>query len=137
MAGRTEYFTYILFLCTATIVCHNSHCSVQRVHCLDSDNVLWRVVAIILSITVHRLYDAENRQFLLCRVFVQLRTCELTAAACVWQFVFTWPRKLTVCITVIRPHRSTMYVEEAYCYRPSSTVCPSVCLSHSEPCKNG
>jgi len=44
----------------------------------------------------------------------------------------------------IRPHRSTMYVDAAYCYRPSSVVCRSVCQSvclsvchTSEPCKNG
>jgi len=28
-----------------------------------------------------------------------------------------------------RPHRSTTYVDAAYCYRPSSVVCRSVCLS--------
>jgi len=31
--------------------------------------------------------------------------------------------------TIIRPHRSTMYVDAAYCYRPSSVVCRSVGLS--------
>ena len=31
---------------------------------------------------------------------------------------------------IIRPHRSTTYVDAAYCYRPSSVVCRSVCLSH-------
>jgi len=44
----------------------------------------------------------------------------------------TWP--------IFRPHRSTTYVDAAYCYRPSSVVCRSVCLSvyhTSEPCKNG
>jgi len=38
----------------------------------------------------------------------------------------------------IRPHRSTTYVDAAYCYRLSSVVCLSVCLSvchSSEPCK--
>ena len=30
---------------------------------------------------------------------------------------------------VIRPHRSTTYVNAAYCDRPSSVVCQSVCLS--------
>ena len=34
--------------------------------------------------------------------------------------------------SLIRPHRSTA----AYCYRPSSMVCQTVCHS-SEPCKNG
>ena len=29
-----------------------------------------------------------------------------------------------------------MYIDVAYCYRPSSVVCRSVCHS-SEPCKNG
>jgi len=33
-----------------------------------------------------------------------------------------------VCFTIIRPHRSTMYVDAAYCYRPSSVVCRSVTL---------
>jgi len=28
-----------------------------------------------------------------------------------------------------RPHRSTTYVDAAFCYRPSSVVCRSVCLS--------
>ena len=31
---------------------------------------------------------------------------------------------------VVRPRRSTTYVDVAYCYRPSSVVCHSVCLSH-------
>ena len=30
-----------------------------------------------------------------------------------------------------RPHRSTTYIDAAYCYRPSSVVCRSVCLSQS------
>ena len=41
---------------------------------------------------------------------------------------------------IIRPHRSTTYVDAAYSYRPSSVICRSVCLSvchTSEPCKNG
>ena len=40
------------------------------------------------------------------------------------------------CAVIIRPHRSTMYVDVTYCYRPSSVVCRSVCHI-SEPCKNG
>jgi len=39
-----------------------------------------------------------------------------------------------------RPHRSTAYADAAYCYRRSSVVCLSVCLSvchDREPCKNG
>jgi len=35
---------------------------------------------------------------------------------------FTW--------SILRPHRSTTYVDAAYCYQPSSVVCLSVCLSH-------
>jgi len=34
-----------------------------------------------------------------------------------------------VCYVIIRPHRSTMYMDAAYCYRPSSMVCRSVGLS--------
>jgi len=30
---------------------------------------------------------------------------------------------------LFRPHRSTTYVDAAYCYRPSSLVYLSVCLS--------
>ena len=30
---------------------------------------------------------------------------------------------------IIRPHRSTTYIDAAYSYRPSSVVCLSVCLS--------
>jgi len=32
--------------------------------------------------------------------------------------------------------QSQYYVAEAYCYRRSSVVCPSVCHER-EPCKNG
>ena len=45
---------------------------------------------------------------------------------------------LALCLFIIRPHRSTTYVDAAYCYRPSTAVCRSVCLSAchtSEPCK--
>jgi len=37
---------------------------------------------------------------------------------------------------IFRPQRSSTYVDAAYCYRPSSVVCLSVCHS-SQPCKNG
>ena len=50
-------------------------------------------------------------------------------------------RQITLTTIVIRPHRSTTYVDAAYSYRPSSVVCrPSVCLSvchTSQPCNNG
>ena len=45
-----------------------------------------------------------------------------------------------LCLIILRPHRSTTYVDAACCYRPSSVVCRSVCRSvchTSEPCKNG
>ena len=47
-----------------------------------------------------------------------------------------------VYFTIIRPHRSTTYVDAVYCHRPSSVVCMSVGRSRSvchtsEPCKNG
>jgi len=34
---------------------------------------------------------------------------------------------------IIRLHRSTTYVDAAYCYRPSSVVCRSVCHSSEHP----
>jgi len=34
---------------------------------------------------------------------------------------------MIIIIIVVRPHRSIMYVDVAYCYRPTSVV--SVCLS--------
>jgi len=30
-------------------------------------------------------------------------------------------------VSIIRPYRSTTYADAAYCYRPSSAVCRSVC----------
>jgi len=38
-------------------------------------------------------------------------------------------RRYITFIVVIRLHRSTTYVDTAYCYRPSSVVCLSVGLS--------
>jgi len=37
---------------------------------------------------------------------------------------------IIIIIIIIRPHWSVEYVDAAYCYRPSSMVCRSVCLSH-------
>ena len=36
---------------------------------------------------------------------------------------------------IIRPHRSTTYVDAAYSYRPSSVVCRSVCHTIVSPAK--
>jgi len=44
----------------------------------------------------------------------------------------SWRKKRTC----FRPHRSTTYVDAAYCYRRSSVVCLSICQNR-EPCKNG
>ena len=39
-------------------------------------------------------------------------------------------QNVSVCISIIiRPDRSTTYVDAAYCYRPSSVVCRTVCRS--------
>jgi len=43
---------------------------------------------------------------------------------------------LLIHLCIIRPHRSTTYVDAIYCYRPSSVVCWSVCHT-SQPCKIG
>ena len=40
-----------------------------------------------------------------------------------------------IIIIIIRPHRSTTYIEAAYCYRPSSMVCQSVCHTSVSPAK--
>jgi len=42
----------------------------------------------------------------------------------------------TIMVISIRPHRSTTYIDAAYCYRLSTVVCRSVCHT-SKPCKNG
>jgi len=42
---------------------------------------------------------------------------------------------IIVFIIIIKPHRSTTYIDAAYCYRPSSVVCQSVCLSLVSPAK--
>jgi len=39
---------------------------------------------------------------------------------------------LLVVANIIRPHRNTMYIDAAYCYRWSSVVCHDC-----QPCKNG
>jgi len=50
---------------------------------------------------------------------------------------YYWPLwcrtgRATTCEGFSRPHRNTTYVDAAYCYRPCSVVCPSVCHS-TEP----
>ena len=49
-----------------------------------------------------------------------------------WNFA-NWSKVQFVLIKlrIIRPHRTTTYIDAAYCYRPSSVVCRSVCLSQS------
>ena len=37
---------------------------------------------------------------------------------------------------ITKPHHHTMYTDAAYCYRPSSVVCLSVCLSQSRALQN-
>jgi len=34
-----------------------------------------------------------------------------------------------IMVIIIRPHRSTTYVDAAYCYRPSRMLCRSLCWS--------
>jgi len=47
------------------------------------------------------------------------------------EFRTLWQDASVCIIVIIRPHRSTMYVDAAYCYRPSSMVCRSVGLPWS------
>jgi len=49
---------------------------------------------------------------------------------------YSWLLAFRFRFSVFRLHRSTMSVDAAYCYRPSSVVCRFVCHS-SESCKNG
>jgi len=37
---------------------------------------------------------------------------------------------------IIMPHRSATYLDATYCYRPSSVVCRSVCLSVGLSCRS-
>jgi len=39
-----------------------------------------------------------------------------------------YQKVLQCCYEIIRPNRRTVYVDAAYCYRPSSVICLSVCL---------
>jgi len=41
-----------------------------------------------------------------------------------------WSLSKTLNFADFRPHRSAAYLDAAYCYRPSSVVCWSDCLSH-------
>jgi len=66
------------------------------------------------------------------------RRCIQTAK---WIVLFS-ARRLETCtnvtiVVVVRPHRSTTYVDAACVNdRVAWSVCQSVCLSHSQPCKN-
>jgi len=59
--------------------------------------------------------------------FVQSIVCEETITSCYW--LVLWCHSAAFPLFIFRPHRSTTYVDAAYCYRPSSVVCRSVCLS--------
>ena len=39
-------------------------------------------------------------------------------------------KSLLIDTNIIKPHRNTLYIDAAYCYRSSSVFCQSVCLSH-------
>jgi len=70
------------------------------------------------------------RPFLTTPCSIQSRNCQLFTS-CLSGFCFCF---------LFRPHRSTTYLDAAYCYRRSSEVCRSVCRSvchSSEPCKKG
>jgi len=72
-------------------------------------------------------------------------SCERGTAPLLFGPCLLWPRSpisaaaellYIIVIIIIWPHRSTTYVDAAYCYQPSSVVCRSVCHT-SEPCKKG
>jgi len=63
------------------------------------------------------------------------KTCGCKCGFRRWYFIILlnyWITSVSIQIritAIIRPHRSTAFVDAAYCYRPSSMVCQSVCLS--------
>jgi len=62
------------------------------------------------------------------RILIRIRIATLVRRAMVE--VCTVPVLLVInIIIIIRPHRSTTYVDAAYCYRPSNVVCLTVCQS--------
>ena len=68
----------------------------------------------------------------LCHIVILIEGLSASKVTILWRY-------RNQCI-IIRPHRSTTYLDVAYCYRPSSVVCRSVCRSvchTSERCKNG
>jgi len=54
----------------------------------------------------------------------------------VWTLFVLHVTNALIIIITGRPHRSSTYVDAAYCYWPSSVVSRSVCHTR-EPCKNG
>ena len=74
-------------------------------------------------------------------VWVTLLQIFLLPASICWQLLGSWRRCYSSqqcyvhCLrTIINLHRTTTYVDVAYCYRWSSVVCRSVC-HNGEPCK--
>ena len=77
----------------------------------------------VLSGRIHGFKSSEDRYYLVEFCFCCSRPLSLI-------------RHILYFSAIIRPHRSTTYIDAAYSYRPSSVVCRSVCHT-SEPCKNG
>jgi len=75
----------------------------------------------------------------LCLTSHRRKTCKLLKCSTIRQLLVVKTGR-PINPYIIRPHRSTTYVDTAYCYRPSIVACLSVCRSvchSSEPCKDG
>jgi len=86
---------------------------------------MWSCCSVKRSLQKKKLRSVETSDYLLC--------WEILFIAFTRVFIARWVR-------IIRPHRSTMYIDATCCYRCSSVVCQSVgrsvCHNH-EPCQNG
>jgi len=108
--------SYKLGICSTNVVCQSCAASVQPAS-------QWT----LLYLLAH--HSAEDSQPSLHLLPWNISTVRFWVLAC---FNDLYSRKtwvITVVVAVIRPHRiaHVTYADVAYCYRPSSVVCQSVC----------
>ena len=112
--------------------CLKFHCALNSSMCL----CMSLCVSVCLCLSVCVLRSVVNYSLSFCTFVNVVR--EFVVAD--W-FVCKTSLTASICIIIIvRLHRCSTYVDATHCYRLSSVVCLSVCLSvchTSEPCKNG